>query len=36
MAMSEVAPLTKWLPLALIASFVLLVKSMAAVGMLYN
>ena len=37
MAMSEVAPLTKWLPLALIASFVRLVRSiLAACGcMLY-
>ena len=30
MAMSEVAPLTKWLPLALMASFVRLVRSIVA------
>ena len=37
-AMSEVAPLTKWLPLALIASFVRLVRSISTAWdcMLYD
>lgn len=36
MAMSDFAPLTKWSPLAWIASFDLLVRSMAVVGILYQ